>query len=115
MSMTKKQCLEALVTMSAVMENPEMVAVLENMLSQLEKPRKVDAKKLAAQDELKARILAVLQSQDKPRSIKELREMENGLGDLTSQKISPMMVKLVAEGKVEKTTEKRVSMFRYVG
>ena len=88
---------------------------LEELAGQLEKPRKENPKKAAERDELTERVLAVLASQDKPCSIKELREMEDGLGELTSQKISPIMKRLVEAGRVEKTTEKRVSMFRYIG
>ena len=115
MAITKKQALEQIMTFEEVKDNPEVMEILAKMLEQLEKPRKENPKKAAERDELTERVLAVLASQDKPCSIKELREMEDGLGELTSQKISPIMKRLVEAGRVEKTTEKRVSMFRYIG
>lgn len=115
MAITKKQAIEQIMTFPEVMQNPEIMEILGKMLEQLEKPRKENPKKAAERDELTERVLAVLASQDKPCSIKELRKMENGLGELSSQKISPVMKRLVEAGRVEKTTEKRVSMFRYIG
>lgn len=115
MAITKKQAIEQIMTFEEVWSNPEIMVVLGRMLEQLERPRKENPKKVAERDELTEKILAVLASQDKPCSIKELREMENGLGELSSQKISPVMKRLVEAGRVEKTTEKRVSVFRYIG
>ena len=115
MAITKKQALEQIMTFEEVAQNPEIMEVLGKMLEQLEKPRKENPKKVAERDELTEKVLAVLASQDKPCSIKELREMENGLGEVSSQKLSPVLKRLIEAGRVEKTTEKRVSMFRYIG
>ena len=115
MAMTKKQALELIMTFEDVKNSSEIMEVLEKMLEQLEKPRKENPKKVAERDELTERVLAVLTSQEKPCSIKELREMENGLGEFSSQKLSPVLKRLVEAGRVEKTTEKRVSVFRYIG
>lgn len=115
MTITKKQALEQIMTFEDVKNSPEIMEVLEKMLEQLEKPRKENPKKAAERDELSERVLAVLASQDKPCSIKELREMENGLGEFSSQKLSPVLKRLTEAGRVEKTTEKRVSVFRYIG
>ena len=115
MTITKKQALEQIMTFEDVKNSPEIMEVLEKMLEQLEKPRKENPKKAAERDELRERVLAVLASQDKPCSIKELREMENGLGEFSSQKLSPVLKCLTEAGRVEKTTEKRVSVFRYIG
>lgn len=115
MAMTKKQALELIMTFEDVKNSSEIMEVLEKMLEQLEKPRKENPKKVAERDELTEKVLAVLASQDKPCSIKELREMENGLGEFSSQKLSPVLKRLVEAGRVEKTTEKRVSVFRYIG
>ena len=115
MAITKKQALEQIMTFEDVKGNPEIMEVLGKMLEQLEKPRKENPKKAAERDELTEKVLTVLASQDKPCSIKELREMENGLGEFSSQKLSPVLKRLTEAGRVEKTTEKRVSMFRYIG
>lgn len=115
MTITKKQALEQIMTFEDVKNSPEIMEVLEKMLEQLEKPRKENPKKAAERDELTEKVLAVLASQDKPCSIKELREMENGLGEFSSQKLSPVLKRLTEAGRVEKTTEKRVSVFRYIG
>lgn len=115
MTITKKQALEQIMTFEDVKNSPEIMEILEKMLEQLEKPRKENPRKAAERDELTERVLAVLASQDKPCSIKELREMENGLGEFSSQKLSPVLKRLTEAGRVEKTTEKRVSMFRYIG
>lgn len=115
MAITKKQALEQIMTFEDVKGNPEIMEVLAKMLEQLEKPRKENPKKAAERDELTERVIAVLASQEKPCSIKELREMENGLGEFSSQKLSPVLKRLVEAGRVEKTTEKRVSVFRYIG
>lgn len=115
MTITKKQALEQIMTFEDVKNSPEIMEVLEKMLEQLEKPRKENPKKAAERDELAERVLAVLANQDKPCSIKELREMENGLGQFSSQKLSPVLKRLTEAGRVEKTAEKRVSVFRYIG
>lgn len=115
MAITKKQALEQIMTFEDVRGNAEIMEVLAKMLEQLEKPRKENPKKAAERDELTEKVLAVLASQNKPCSIKELREMENGLGEFSSQKLSPVLKRLVDAGRVEKATEKRVSMFRYIG
>ena len=115
MAITKKQALEQIMTFEDVKNSPEIMEVLAKMLEQLEKPRKENPKKAAERDELMEKVLAVLASQEKPCSIKELREMENGLGEFSSQKLSPVLKRLTEAGRVEKTTEKRVSVFRYIG
>lgn len=72
-------------------------------------------KKQQANADLAAHAYAVLLTLDKPVTVSELMAADRevlGAPNMTPQKVSPLMKKLVDEGKVERLIEKRKSYFR---
>ena len=107
--MTKK---EALAIAIETVTDEEAVAVLKNMVTQLEKRSSATRKPTKAQIEneaVKGRILEMMTAEGV-----QCKAIAEALG-ITGQKCSALLTQLVKAGEVEKYTEKRVTYFRGVG
>lgn len=101
-----------------VIENctvPQDVAEkLEKILASYEKKSSAERKPTATQianEHLKDVILEVLTEATEPMTVSEIIKAHAELVELSTQKVSPQLAKLVDEKKVVKTTEKRKSYF----
>ena len=101
-----------------VIENctvPQDVAEkLEKILASYEKKSSAERKPTATQianEHLKDVILEVLTEATEPMTVSEIIKAHAELAELSTQKVSPQLAKLVDEKKVVKTTEKRKSYF----
>lgn len=101
-----------------VIENctvPQDVAEkLEKIKASYEKKSSAERKPTATQianEHLKDVILEVLTEATEPMTVSEIIKAHTELAELSTQKVSPQLAKLVDEKKVVKTTEKRKSYF----
>ncbi len=101
-----------------VIENctlPQDVAEkLEKIKASYEKKSSAERKPTATQianEHLKDVILEVLTKATEPMTVSEIIKAHAELAELSTQKVSPQLAKLVDEKKVNKTTEKRKSYF----
>ena len=101
-----------------VIENctlPQDVAEkLEKIKASYEKKSSAERKPTATQianEHLKDVILEVLTEATEPMTVSEIIKEHAELAELSTQKVSPQLAKLVDEKKVNKTTEKRKSYF----
>ena len=101
-----------------VIENctlPQDVAEkLEKIKASYEKKSSAERKPTATQianEHLKDVILEVLTEATEPMTVSEIIKAHAELAELSTQKVSPQLAKLVDEKKVNKTTEKRKSYF----
>lgn len=95
--------------------NPEVSAKIEKMIEQIEKknasPKKLTAKQVANED-IKAVIVDFLtDNTDKQYTVSALLKEIPFAEGTTNQKVSALLRQLILEGKVAKTTDKRVSYF----
>lgn len=111
--LTKRDHFNALLAIEEVANNQTLVDFINNELDLLARKNSTDKKPTAVQqanEELKDAILAYMKPDEKytvSTFIKEVPECS----DKSNQKISAMVSQLIAENKVEKIVEKRVSYF----
>ena len=111
--MTKKEMFALI--MGEVAHNEEMVAFLKHEIELLEKKRgSADSKKSeehkVIMDLIRVRLVALA----KPVTVSELQFADSELAKLSNQKVSSMLKKMVDNGEVVKTVEKKVSYFSVV-
>lgn len=107
--MTKVEMFNAI--KEVVADNQEMVAFIEHEIELLQK-KSSNRKPSKTQEEnksLKNEILSVLS--DKGMTVTEIQKSSEILGELSNQKVSALLRQLVEEGTVEKTTDKKKSLF----
>lgn len=108
--MTKKEMFALI--MGEVAHNEEMVTFLKHEIELLEKKRgSANSKKTEEQKAIMEVIKATLMVANKPMTVSQLMKTDVELGALTNQKVSAMLKKLVDNGEVVKTVEKKVSYF----
>ena len=111
--MTKKEMF-ALIR-EEVKGNAEMVAFIDHELELLEKKKgSADSKKAEEHKAIMELIRVRLKAIAKPVTVSELQFADSELAKLSNQKISSMLKKMVDNGEVVKTIEKKVSYFSVV-
>ena len=113
--LTKRDRFEALLKMSEVQANPDMVAFIEHEIELLAKKNAGDKKPTAKQmenDAVKQVILDEMTANpDKLYTVTELIKNVDGLGDLTNQRVSALLRQMIEANAVVKTVDKRKSYF----
>ena len=93
----------------------EIVAFAEHEIELLNKKAGTKSKKETANDAENARLMEVivetLTGSEKAMTVSELMTANAELGELSNQKVSALMKKLVDGGRVQKSTDKRKSVF----
>ena len=116
---TKKEMFAQVIAMAQGMEvsvsADEIVAFAEHEIELLNKKAGSKSKKETANDAENARLMEVivetLTSSEKAMTVSELMTANVELGELSNQKVSALMKKLVDGGRVQKSTDKRKSVF----
>ena len=113
--LTKRDRFAALLKMSEVQANPDMVAFIEHEIELLAKKNAGDKKPTAKQmenDGIKATILTVMEkSPEHLFTVTELCKADADLAELSNQRVSALLRQLIDAGKVKKTEDKRKSYF----
>lgn len=93
----------------------EIMAFARHEIELLNKKAGTKSKKETANDAENARLMKVivetLTGSEKAMTVSELMTVNAELGELSNQKVSALMKKLVDGGKVQKSTDKRKSVF----
>ena len=114
--LTKRDRFEALLKMSEVQANPDMVTFIEHEIELLARKNAGDKKPTVnqiANDGYKDIIFAELSANpDKLYTVTELIKNVDGLGDLTNQRVSALLRQMIEANGVEKIADKRKSYFR---
>ena len=96
----------------------ELIAFAKHEIELLEKKAGTKSKKEVATDAENARLMEViaetLTGAENPMTVSEVMGANAELGELSNQKVSALMKKLVDTGRVKKGTEKRKSVFSIV-
>ena len=114
---TKRERFAEMLTIPEIAQNPDYKAFIEHEIELLEKKNSADRKPTKVQESnerLKAMIITALETAKKACTITEImkslpEEFEGNL--ITNQKISALANRMVDEGKLTKTTDKRKSLF----
>ena len=95
-------------------EKNELLLFINNRIEQINKKASGTSAKekenKALQDQIKAILLDLLAQQSEPINIATMLKVEP-LNQYTNQRISAILTKLIAEGKVERTVIKKVPFF----
>ena len=116
--MTKRENYNAILAIPAVSANQELVDFINHEIELLDNKKSAPRKPTANQVEnarLKEIIFDHLVEADKPESIAMLRAEIAELENLNSQKVAPLLNAMVKEGKLAKTSVKKVSYWGVVG
>ena len=116
---TKKEMFAQVIAMAQGQEvtvsADEIVVFAEHEIELLEKKAGTKSKKETANDAENARLMEVivktLADSEKAMTVSELMTANAELGELSNQKVSALMKKLVDGGTVQKSTDKRKSVF----
>ena len=113
--MTKKDYFKALLAIEAVNSNDDYVAFINHEIELLEK-KNGNRKPTKTQEENENIKKFILNVAVQPMTITEImKAIQLSFGvELTNQKVSALANKLVADGLIIKTTEKRKSYFKAV-
>lgn len=94
--------------------NSEEIAFIEHEIELLENKkssvRKPTANQVANENFMNV-IVEVLEQTNKPMTISEIQEHNESLALLTNQRVSALLTKLISNGTVVRTTEKRKAYF----
>lgn len=116
--MTKRENFEILMNLDAVKENADLVDFIKHEIELLDN-RKSAPRKLTTNQVENARLKEIifdhLVEADKPESIAMLRAEIAELKDMNSQKVAPLLNAMVKDGKLLKTSVKKVSYWGVVG
>lgn len=116
---TKKEMFAQVIAMAqgreVAVSVDEIVAFAEHEIELLEKKAGTKSKKETANDAENARLMEIivetLTGSEKAMTVSELMTANVELGELSNQKVSALMKKLVDGGRVQKSTDKRKSVF----
>ena len=112
--MTKRDHFNSLLAISAVAENPDLVAFINHELELLERKNSAEKKPTAQQvanQSVKDEILACMVD-DTFYTITDLIKTVPVCNDMTNQRVSALVRQLVESNSVEKIVDKRKSYFR---
>jgi F0F1-type ATP synthase delta subunit len=114
--LTKRDHFNALLTIPAVAENEDLVDFINHEIDLLNRKNSVEKKPTATQVANEALKTAILSSMENDRlySISEMIKEFECCADLSTPKVSAVIRLLIADGKVERTEEKRKAYFSKV-
>lgn len=108
----------AIEVLGGMTEYTEVVEKLSDMKQTLENkrstPSKADKARAEENENICSIILDVLTATGKPMTISEIQNGNKALADLSNQKMSALLRKLVDNGTVVRTTEKKKTYFSVV-
>ena len=110
--MTYVKALEAALNCEALsVEVREKLSALRDQQVKRNSAEKKPTKVQQENEGMKAHVLEVLASCDKPVTVSELMQADEQLSQLSNQKVAALVRQLVDAGKVERTIEKRKAYF----
>lgn len=115
--LTKRDHFNALLNIPAVAENEGLVDFINHEIDLLNRKNSTEKKPTATQvanEGIKKTIMDVLCGADEPMTVTDIMKSNEGLSELTNQKISALLRGLIDEGKVVKSVDKRKSYFKAV-
>ena len=114
--MTKRDYFNALLAIADVQSTPTLVEFIEHELELLEKKNSVDKKPTATQvanTSIKDAIYEGMED-DRQYTITELIKEIDECAELTNQRVSALVRQMIADGRIERTEDKRKSYFRKI-
>ena len=111
---TKRDRFNALLSLSEVQANADLVAFIEHEIELLDKKNSGEKKPTAQQTANEVIKQGIINGMQKGRlyTVTELIKEVAECNELTNQRVSALLRQLISEGKVVKTVDKRKSYFQ---
>lgn len=112
--MTRVEMFNAIKAVPQVAENQEMVDFIDKQIAQLAKRKSAESKTQKENKALMEVVVDAMTVLDKPATATQIMKSDAYLSELSLPKVSALLKKLIEEGRVERTIEKKIALFSLV-
>ena len=112
--MTRVEMFNAIKAIPQVAENQEMVDFIDKQIAQLAKRKSAESKTQKENKALREVVGDAMTVLDKPATATQIMKSDAYLSELSLPKVSALLKKLIEEGRVERTIEKKIALFSLV-
>lgn len=112
--MTKAQMFEAIKAIPEVAKNEEMVEFIDKQIAQLAKRKTAESKTQKENKALMEVVVDAMEVLNKPATATQIMKSDASLSELSLPKVSALLKKLIEDGRVERTIEKKIALFSLV-
>ena len=109
--MTRVEMFNAIKAIPQVAENQEMVDFIDKQIAQLAKRKSAESKTQKENKALMEVVVDAMTVLDKPATATQIMKSDAYLSELSLPKVSALLKKLIEEGRVERTIEKKIALF----
>ena len=112
--MTRVEMFNAIKAIPQVAENQEMVDFIDKQIAQLAKRKSAESKTQKENKALMEVVVDAMAVLNKPATATQIMKSDAYLSELSLPKVSALLKKLIEEGRVERTIEKKIALFSLV-
>lgn len=112
--MTRVEMFNAIKAIPQVADNQEMVDFIDKQIAQLAKRKSVESKTQKENKALMEVVVDAMKVLDKPATATQIMKSDAYLSELSLPKVSALLKKLIENGRVERTIEKKIALFSLV-
>ena len=112
--MTRVEMFNAIKAIPQVADNQEMVDFIDKQIAQLAKRKSAESKTQKENKALMEVVVDAMVMLNKPATATQIMKSDAYLSELSLPKVSALLKKLIEEGRVERTIEKKIALFSLV-
>lgn len=112
--MTRVEMFNAIKAIPQVAENQEMVDFIDKQIAQLAKRKSAESKTQKENKALMEVVVDAMEVLNKPATATQIMKSDASLSELSLPKVSALLKKLIEDGRVERTIEKKIALFSLV-
>lgn len=112
--MTRVEMFNAIKAIPQVADNQEMVDFIDKQIAQLAKRKSAESKTQKENKALMEIVVDAMTVLDKPATATQIMKSDAYLSELSLPKVSALLKKLIEDGRVERTIEKKIALFSLV-
>lgn len=109
--MTRVEMFNAIKAIPQVADNQEMVDFIDKQIAQLAKRKSAESKTQKENKALMEVVVDAMTVLDKPATATQIMKSDAYLSELSLPKVSALLKKLIEDGRVERTIEKKIALF----
>ena len=109
--MTRVEMFNAIKAVPQVAENQEMVDFIDKQIAQLAKRKSAESKTQKENKALMEVVVDAMAVLNKPATATQIMKSDAYLSELSLPKVSALLKKLIEDGRVERTIEKKIALF----
>ena len=112
--MTRVEMFNAIKAIPQVADNQEMVDFIDKQIAQLAKRKSAENKTQKENKALMEVVVDAMEVLNKPATATQIMKSDSYLSELSLPKVSALLKKLIEDGRVERTIEKKIALFSLV-